>query len=956
MLKKLTILLVFALLLVPNTLAIQGDLDLDGDVDFDDFFKFADQFGSTGNADFNGNGVVDFNDFLMFTNTFGDGEPNASPVINEIAGSRTVSEGQTVTLQVQASDAENDHLTYSINSNRFIQNGNSFAWQTNHQNEGTYTFRVTVSDATNSAIQDVTINVLHADEPSKTADFNGDGRVDFDDFFLFADRFGSNINQFDLNNNGRVDYDDFFMFADGFGESVEQQPIVGPTTADLNGDGVINFADFEIFVNEFGNGNNGDLNNDGRVDYDDFFLFVDQFGQVIQIPDDPQLISNSDPRNNAERVNSRLRTFSFDSAVSLGQQVQYELYLIKGGNFNDNSANIAALNDIKDISNNQPVRTFTSSSSRPLVTLENMQSYTIYYWRIKATTQNGEVSIGPVWKFFTHGATANPSEEFVPPAVDNQKPIANILSPVTAGSAYTNGKGAFVPFKGSGSDVDGSIMSYEWLIEGITHVKGADKNSIMVDLQNTPGNYLVQFRVQDDKGLWSEWTSFNLNIVNKFAPNRPSNPDPSDRSNPQFSSIFQPYGGLGFSATGGDRDSTSGVYRIQISTSPDMSQIIEDKVINVNENFNTANPNMGISNSNFVQGRNFWWRVVATDSDGLTTYSPVWTFGPGVTPISITQVPPADDTFTPGNGGSGPSDGGSGPSGGGPSGGTTPTGNVAPVLTVTDKTVNELQTLTFAVTATDANGDSLIFGASGLPSGASFAGQTFTWTPTVSQSGNYQVTFTASDGKGGVDTKTITITVNNINQGPVLNPISNINVNEGQTAVILAIATDIDNDPITYSISDSRFKQESPGRFVWATWFDNEGVFSVTVTASTPDGLSDSKVVRVEIDDTKVRHPRVEVKQPVVLNEGLVTDDLELYINVFNNGNTDDMDTMVVVRIPELDIYEPVGIFSLDSGSKYIDVVRIDLSNAVSGKEYYFIVEAENNKAKDTKYGSFIVA
>src|SRR3989344_5989619 len=615
-------------------------------------------------------------------------------------------------------------------------------------------------------------------EQETNPDFNGDGRVDYDDFFLFADRFGSNIN-----NDGRVDYDDFFLFADGFGETVTQPitpPPIGqpateqPATADLNGDGVINFADFEIFVNEFGNGNNGDLNNDGRVDYDDFFLFVDQFGQVIQIPDDPQLISNSDPRNNAERVNSRLRTFSFDSAVSLGQQVQYELYLIKGGNFNDNSANIAALNDIKDISNNQPVRTFTSSSSRPLVTLENMQSYTIYYWRIKATTQNGEVSIGPVWKFFTHGATANPSEEFVPPAVDNQKPIANILSPVTAGSAYTNGKGAFVPFKGSGSDVDGSIMSYEWLIEGITHVKGADKNSIMVDLQNTHGNYLVQFRVQDDKGLWSEWVSFNLNIVNKFAPNRPSNPDPADRSNPQFSSIFQPYGGLTFSASGGDRDSTSGTYRIQISTSSDMSQVFEDKVINVNENFNTANPNMGISSSNFVQGRNFWWRVVATDNDGLTTYSQVWTFGPGVvSSITITQVPPADDTFSG-------------------------AGNSAPVLTVTNKNVNEGQTLTFQATATDADGDSLTFGASGLPSGASFAGQTFTWTPTVSQSGNYPVTFTVSDGKGGVDTKTITITVNNVNQGPVLNPISNINVNEGQTAVILAIATDIDNDPITY--------------------------------------------------------------------------------------------------------------------------------------------------------------
>ena len=49
-------------------------------------------------------------------------------------------------------------------------------------------------------------------------DFNGDGRVDFDDFFLFAAAFGSKDTKFDLNRDGRVDFDDFFVFAAHFGE------------------------------------------------------------------------------------------------------------------------------------------------------------------------------------------------------------------------------------------------------------------------------------------------------------------------------------------------------------------------------------------------------------------------------------------------------------------------------------------------------------------------------------------------------------------------------------------------------------------------------------------------------------------------------------------------------------------------------------------------------------------
>ena len=50
-----------------------------------------------------------------------------------------------------------------------------------------------------------------------TTDFNGDGRTDFIDFFLFADAFGSTDPRFDLDGNGRVDFADFFKFVDAFG-------------------------------------------------------------------------------------------------------------------------------------------------------------------------------------------------------------------------------------------------------------------------------------------------------------------------------------------------------------------------------------------------------------------------------------------------------------------------------------------------------------------------------------------------------------------------------------------------------------------------------------------------------------------------------------------------------------------------------------------------------------------
>jgi flagellin-like protein len=96
--------------------------------------------------------------------------------------------------------------------------------------------------------------------------------------------------------------------------------------------------------------------------------------------------------------------------------------------------------------------------------------------------------------------------------------------------------------------------------------------------------------------------------------------------------------------------------------------------------------------------------------------------------------------------------------------------NTAPVLAaIGAKSVDELATLTFTVSATDSDipAQTLTYSATGLPSGATFnAGtRTFSWTPTEAQGpGSYPITVRVTDNGAGAlyDEETITITVNEI--------------------------------------------------------------------------------------------------------------------------------------------------------------------------------------------------
>jgi hypothetical protein len=81
-----------------------------------------------------------------------------------------------------------------------------------------------------------TLVKLTAAGGAAAADFDGDGVVGFEDFFAFADVFGTSRGEarfnakFDLNGNGSVDFDDFFIFADAFGKSTRSGKAAAPQT------------------------------------------------------------------------------------------------------------------------------------------------------------------------------------------------------------------------------------------------------------------------------------------------------------------------------------------------------------------------------------------------------------------------------------------------------------------------------------------------------------------------------------------------------------------------------------------------------------------------------------------------------------------------------------------------------------------------------------------------------
>ena len=133
----------------------------------------------------------------------------------------------------------------------------------------------------------------------------------------------------------------------------------------------------------------------------------------------------------------------------------------------------------------------------------------------------------------------------------------------------------------------------------------------------------------------------------------------------------------------------------------------------------------------------------------------------------------------------------------------------APALTtIANPAVNEGQSLHLAVTATDPDpGQTLTYSLAGAPAGASIDPATglLSWMPSEAD-GPGVFTFTVrvtDDGSPSLFAEEpITVTVNEVNVAPVLNPIGNKSVDEGSLLSFTAVASDTDlpANALTFSL------------------------------------------------------------------------------------------------------------------------------------------------------------
>jgi hypothetical protein len=196
--------------------------------------------------------------------------------------------------------------------------------------------------------------------------------------------------------------------------------------------------------------------------------------------------------------------------------------------------------------------------------------------------------------------------------------------------------------------------------------------------------------------------------------------------------------------------------------------------------------------------------------------------------------------------------------------------NRPPVLTpIGNKTVNEGQLLSFAISATDPDGDVLTYSYDNLPTGASFdlTTRTFSWTPTYDQAGTYpDIKFSVTDGKATPVSESIIITVVNVNRPPVIQSVAAepsqlwppnkkpVNVK------FVVVATDPDgaNDIVrtTYSVSDEYGQYNVPETTLPVSGTislvpdrdgnDKDGrIYTITIKVYDAGGLSAARTANV---------------------------------------------------------------------------------------------------------------
>ena len=264
--------------------------------------------------------------------------------------------------------------------------------------------------------------------------------------------------------------------------------------------------------------------------------------------------------------------------------------------------------------------------------------------------------------------------------------------------------------------------------------------------------------------------------------------------------------------------------------------------------------------------------------------------------------------------------------------------NTCPVITANDIVVNEGELAVASYIATDADGDELFISFS-EPYDSN--GE---WQTAVGDEGVYSSIIAVSDGEC-IQVEWFMTTVNEVvvddeNTAPVIEDVTDVEVDEGETVNVCPVATDADGDVLTYTYEGTPGgSYDANGCWTWNTDYNDAGEYDVDVCVSDGE-LSDCTSFEVEVNDVCDD----ENENGICDDEEYVKSNFEggllkvQYVTVLNakdlsNGNDDEIKVYVEMQNDNSYDAENIKVTLIFEGKDYVynfeDLDRSELGSVV---------------------------
>ncbi len=229
--------------------------------------------------------------------------------------------------------------------------------------------------------------------------------------------------------------------------------------------------------------------------------------------------------------------------------------------------------------------------------------------------------------------------------------------------------------------------------------------------------------------------------------------------------------------------------------------------------------------------------------------------------------------------------------------------NALPVAVNDSGTVEEDSQLTLNVLANDSDADNdnltLVSVLPGNNGTTSIEGGQIVYTPTANFSGTDSFDYTVSDGQGGTDTATVTITVNSVNDDPVaVDDTATTDQDSSLLVPVLSNDSDVEGDTLTVlsataGSAGSTAIENNQIRYTPDAGFVGDDSFSYTVE----DGNGGSATATVNITVTESTSSPGNTAPVAVNDSSTLQEDSQLTLNVLANDSDADDDSLSLVSV-----------------------------------------------------------